>query len=210
MGFITRLTISAPERVTVGSVFTVSGRLEFQDWDGLWKPLGNQTIKLFLNSTLIGSISTDGNGNYTMNLSVSKPGTFTLNAVYEGTRPPTEQLTVTVTFIRRIFEDATAFADLYRLTFPSTNLEKFQDPSTGRIILPPGWTVKLKPSGIGYGNNALTWGEFGNVWHIYVARYWDKITQQELGTVFKGTNTIEIFDAPHPSLIATGSFWVDR
>ena len=83
IAYRTRISISAPDRVSPGKTFTVSGKLEYEDSDG-WKPLAGRTVKVYYNGNLIGSDTTDSEGKYSVSGSISSPGTYTLKAVFEG------------------------------------------------------------------------------------------------------------------------------
>jgi hypothetical protein len=84
-----RISISAPDRVRVGQLFTISGKLEFQDVDGVWKPLGNQPVSLLWDNNIIGVVTTASDGTYTKpDAQIGVPGTFTLTALFEGTGRP--------------------------------------------------------------------------------------------------------------------------
>jgi hypothetical protein len=65
---------SAPTRITLdrtsaavvaGRQMTVSGKMEYQDVNGVWQPLGNSSAELYVGSSDYGWAGTDANGRFT-------------------------------------------------------------------------------------------------------------------------------------------------
>jgi hypothetical protein len=85
-----RISISAPSKVLVNQSFTISGKLEIQDVDGIWKPAGGQTVYLSYDTTDLGTATTGTDGTYSKTARIGTAGTFTLKVVYPGstTTPP--------------------------------------------------------------------------------------------------------------------------
>jgi hypothetical protein len=81
----TRISISVPSpTVPAGFPFTITGKLEAQIASGTWAPMSGRTVSVYYDSTKVGDVVTDGNGNYSINASISTTGTYTLKAVYAG------------------------------------------------------------------------------------------------------------------------------
>jgi len=83
VGAPTTLTIKAPLNVGVEIPFNVSGRLTFRE-GGVDYPLQGRTIRLSYNGVSLGSTTTGADGTYNITVSIPKPGTYTLKAVYAG------------------------------------------------------------------------------------------------------------------------------
>lgn len=78
----TSLTIVAPERVRISEVFTVAGRLVKVDTS---EGIPDMAINVYYNSQGIGSIATDGNGDYSIDVAIPVAGEFVLKAEFPGT-----------------------------------------------------------------------------------------------------------------------------
>jgi len=84
-----RISISAPSRVIAGQGFDVSGKLEFEASPGVWIGLRNRRVKVYCDGSKIAETTTLSDGSYSTRVSISKPGTYTLRAVFEGEFPYT-------------------------------------------------------------------------------------------------------------------------
>ncbi|MHA1506383.1 MAG: hypothetical protein ACTSR0_04240 [Candidatus Asgardarchaeia archaeon] len=89
VAYPTRISISAPQIFPVGKPTTVSGKLEYESSPGVWNPLANQTVYISYNGTDVGTTTTDENGNYSMDVTIPSPGTYTIKAQYPGSGLPT-------------------------------------------------------------------------------------------------------------------------
>lgn len=86
LAFTTSISISAPDTVTAGSYFGVYGKLEYlsDTATGAWKPLANRQVKIYYDSTLIGTVTTNSNGEFSAQAKIDAPGNYTLKATYDG------------------------------------------------------------------------------------------------------------------------------
>jgi hypothetical protein len=80
----TRLSISAPDKVTVGMPFTVSGKLEYQSSSTAWTGLGGRTVSIYYDGNKLADAKTGTDGSYSVSVSIPKTGTYTLKASYAG------------------------------------------------------------------------------------------------------------------------------
>jgi len=80
----TRISINAPSSVRVNETFTVNGVLEYEAASETWMGLPDKTVKIYLDSELLGEAITEDRGEYSLNVKISSPGTYILKAVYEG------------------------------------------------------------------------------------------------------------------------------
>jgi hypothetical protein len=85
-----RLTIKAPGRVTAGQGFDVSGKLEFETSPGTWVGLENRRITIYCDRSKMAEAVTLRDGSYSVRVSIPRPGTYTLRAVFEGEGLPTQ------------------------------------------------------------------------------------------------------------------------
>lgn len=97
VAYPTRITISAPTSVPVNQAFTISGKLEYQSTPTAWSPLSGRTVSVYYDNTKIGDVTTDANGNYSINATITTAGTYTLKAVYAGQVIQSLALTVLAT-----------------------------------------------------------------------------------------------------------------
>lgn len=81
-------SFTGPDQVGVGGYFTTTGYLEYESPPGTWVTLVGKAIKLFKDSTLLTTGTTDSNGRFTISSSIGAAGTFTLKASYEGEGMP--------------------------------------------------------------------------------------------------------------------------
>lgn len=84
VAYPTRLTISAPGTVPTGGTFEIYGFLSYESSPDVWSPIAGATVILYYNTTLIGSVTTDTDGRYSIHASIPAAGTYTLKAVYAG------------------------------------------------------------------------------------------------------------------------------
>jgi len=82
VAFPTRISISAPASIPPGVAFTVSGKLEYEKTAGNWVGLAVAPVKIYADSTLIASPTTDANGNFSASLTLTT--SQTVKAVFEG------------------------------------------------------------------------------------------------------------------------------
>jgi hypothetical protein len=75
---------SAPSRVGVGAPFTVSGRLEYEESPGTWRPLAGRTVSIYYDNVKLTDVTTASDGSFSATVSISTPGTYTLRAHYAG------------------------------------------------------------------------------------------------------------------------------
>ena len=81
--YSTFMSMFAPPLVDQSAPFPVSGRLTFME-GGVEYGLGGRTIELTYNGTSLGSVTTDGSGNYAKSVTINTSGTFTLKAAFAG------------------------------------------------------------------------------------------------------------------------------
>ena len=79
----TYLSISAPSAVEQGVPFGITGKLTFIE-GGVEYGLGGRSISLSHNGTSLGSVTTDGSGNYSKSVTINTSGTYTLKAAFAG------------------------------------------------------------------------------------------------------------------------------
>lgn len=84
IAYPTGITISAPSKIPVGAEFEVKGKLTYEAAPNEWRGLGGKKVTIYANDTKIGEAETDGEGNYSVKVKISTPGTYTLKAVYPG------------------------------------------------------------------------------------------------------------------------------
>jgi hypothetical protein len=85
IAYPTRISISAPDTVSPGQTFAISGKLEYQIDSATWAPASGRTVSLYYNGTLIGNVTTGTDGSYSKpDAAISTPGTYTLKASYAG------------------------------------------------------------------------------------------------------------------------------
>ena len=81
--YSTFLNINAAGLVDQGSPFPISGRLTFME-GGVEYGLGGRSIALSYNGTSLGTVTTDGSGNYSKSVTINSSGSFTLKAAFAG------------------------------------------------------------------------------------------------------------------------------
>jgi len=85
IAYATRISISAPDKVSPGQTFAISGKLEYQIDSATWAPASGRTVSLYYNGTLIGSVTTGTDGSYSKpDATITTPGTYTLKATFAG------------------------------------------------------------------------------------------------------------------------------
>jgi hypothetical protein len=85
VAYSTRVSISAPDKVSPGQSFAVSGKLEYESASGVWSGLANRTVSLYYNGTKIADVTTGADGSYSKpDCKISTPGTYALKVVYAG------------------------------------------------------------------------------------------------------------------------------
>jgi hypothetical protein len=84
VAYPTRLSITAPSRVTTGAPFRVEGKLEYENPAGRWNPLGGRRVSIYYDDTKLVDVTTASDGSYTATVSIPTPGTYTLKAYYAG------------------------------------------------------------------------------------------------------------------------------
>jgi hypothetical protein len=84
IAYNTRISISAPATVTPGQSFTVTGKLEMEEFAGTWKGLNGRTVSVVYDSTSFGSGTTGADGSYSISGSIGAGGTYTLKASFAG------------------------------------------------------------------------------------------------------------------------------
>jgi len=84
VAFRTRISISAPDKVSAGTPFTVSGKLEYESDRGTYSPLAGKTVSIYYDTTKLADVTTAGDGSYSATVSIGTTGVFTLKAVYAG------------------------------------------------------------------------------------------------------------------------------
>ena len=77
------MSIYAPASAVQGTSFPVSGSLTFME-GSVEHGLGGRTIDLTYNGTSLGSVTTDGNGDYAKYVTITASGSFTLKAAFAG------------------------------------------------------------------------------------------------------------------------------
>jgi len=82
VAFPTRISISAPASIPPGVAFTVSGKLEYEKTAGNWVGLAGAPVKIYTDTTLVASPTTDANGNFSASLTLTT--SQTVKAVFEG------------------------------------------------------------------------------------------------------------------------------
>jgi hypothetical protein len=84
VAYPTRISISAPDQVTPGQTFTISGKLEYQSSPTAWARLAGRTVSLYYNGNKIADVTTGSDGSYSATASIPTSGTYTLKAVFAG------------------------------------------------------------------------------------------------------------------------------
>ena len=88
IAYRTSLSLSLPSQVRKGEEFTVSGYLEYYESPSTgWKPLANRTVKIYVDGSLVKSVTTGSDGRFSAKLTINTPGTHTIRAVFEGEFP---------------------------------------------------------------------------------------------------------------------------
>jgi hypothetical protein len=102
----TRITLTAPQQVTVGDVFTVTALLEYYDGSA-WKPLSNQLVNFYLDNNYYVSGKTGSDGAVTISAVFNVTGDHTVRAEYNGGlvnniyyKPSSSTATINVTSAR--------------------------------------------------------------------------------------------------------------
>ena len=81
----TRLSIFAPDSVPAGQEFNVSGTLEYQEDEGVWRGLAGKTVEVYADGQLLARAVTDSNGRYLAAVKIGAPGRYTLRARFSET-----------------------------------------------------------------------------------------------------------------------------
>jgi len=85
VAYPTRISISAPSRVDPNAAFTISGKLEYEGDEGVWRGLAGRTVTLYYDTTKIADVTTGSDGSYSKpDARIPSPGTYTLKAVFAG------------------------------------------------------------------------------------------------------------------------------
>jgi hypothetical protein len=92
VAYPTRLGIRAPPTVTVGQSFEVSGRLEYEVSPGSWAGLAGRRVRILLNETTVAEVATQSDGSFSARLTIPRPGTHTIRAVFPGEGLPATQV----------------------------------------------------------------------------------------------------------------------
>jgi hypothetical protein len=98
--YTTRISITAPDTVYTNTPFDVTGKLEYQDLSGVWNPLPNQTVYLYVDGTQTANVKTGSDGSYKFTISIATAGTHTLRVYYPGSatyRSSENSITVSAT-----------------------------------------------------------------------------------------------------------------
>jgi hypothetical protein len=82
VAYPTRISLTAPDSTPPGVAFTVSGKLEYEKTAGNWVGLAVAPVKIYADSTLVASPTTDANGNYSASITLTT--SQTIKAVFEG------------------------------------------------------------------------------------------------------------------------------
>ena len=83
--YTTRISITAPDTVYTNTPFDVTGKLEYQDLSGVWHPLPNQKVYLYVDNVQTANTTTGSDGSYKFTISIATAGTHTLRVYYPGT-----------------------------------------------------------------------------------------------------------------------------
>ena len=85
VAFPTRISISAPSTAVPGQVIQVTGKLEYESSPGVWKPLVNKPVYIYLEGDFVMGVYTDSDGNYSANVTMPmQTGTYTVSAEFLG------------------------------------------------------------------------------------------------------------------------------
>jgi len=82
VAYPTRISLTAPASTPPGVAFTVSGKLEYEKTSGSWVGLAGAPVKIYADTTLVASPTTDANGNYSASITLTT--SQTIKAVFEG------------------------------------------------------------------------------------------------------------------------------
>jgi len=86
----TRISIVAPDKVLVCGYFEISGKLEYEYWNGkawVWGGLPYKTVELYQDDVLQVTTSTDYYGDYSFTHHFATSGTYKMKVVYPGQFP---------------------------------------------------------------------------------------------------------------------------
>jgi hypothetical protein len=95
VAYPTRVTVEAPGTVTAGQAFEVRGRLEYEASLGRWAGLGYRRVHVYLNGSKVAEATTAADGSYSVRITISRPGTYTLRVVFPGEGLPAAQVAAT-------------------------------------------------------------------------------------------------------------------
>jgi hypothetical protein len=89
IAYRTRISISAPSSAKPGESISVTGKLEYENMKDQWLPLPGREVYIYLDGSFVTKVTTDSSGNYSATITISAPGTHTIEARYrgEGIRP---------------------------------------------------------------------------------------------------------------------------
>ena len=93
VAFNTRVTLDVPGKVAVNTPFKVTGRLEYEESEGVWKPLAGKQVTVLLDGELYDTVTTGSDGSFSLDMVIDTPGDHTIDAKFGGEGMPA---TVTV------------------------------------------------------------------------------------------------------------------
>jgi hypothetical protein len=95
VAYPTRVTVEAPNTVTPGQAFEVRGRLEYEASPGRWAGLSYRRVHVYLDDSKVAEATTGADGSYSVRITISRPGTYTLRVVFPGEGLPAAQVAAT-------------------------------------------------------------------------------------------------------------------
>ena len=79
-----RISLDIPERVKVNEEFMIKGKLEYEYDSGDWKALGGKKVEVYINDSLVDTVTTDDVGNYSLYMTIKEAGIYTIKVKFAG------------------------------------------------------------------------------------------------------------------------------
>ena len=84
VAYETAIELNVPERVTVNTPFTVSGRLVYFKAPDTPEPLPNKQVKILLDGVTYDTVTTGSDGSFSIDMVIDVPGDHIVEAWFEG------------------------------------------------------------------------------------------------------------------------------
>jgi len=79
-----RISLNVPDRVKVNEEFMIQGKLEYEYDSGDWKALGGKKVEVYINDSLVDTVTTDDVGNYSLYMTIKEAGIYTIKVKFAG------------------------------------------------------------------------------------------------------------------------------